>query len=88
MRQVYVRMHRYLGLFMAGFLIVAGLSWGIWLFGIVALDPDLGTLDGDDLSFKIDFRSVYAGVLKHWFGIDSEPVLLGRFDALPIVPPA
>lgn len=56
--------------------------------GLHGEHPDLGTLEGDDLPFKIDFRSVYAGVLKHWFGVEPEPVLLGRFDALPIVRPA
>jgi uncharacterized protein (DUF1501 family) len=47
--------------------------------------PDLDDLDDGDLKYGIDFRSVYATVLNGWFAVDSEPVLSGRFDTLPLL---
>lgn len=47
--------------------------------------PDLGKLDDQgDLIYKTDFRSVYAGVLKHWLQADPEKIV-GTFDPLPLV---
>ena len=38
-------------------------------------------VDGD-LVHTTDFRTVYAGVLERWFGVESEPILGARYDAL------
>ncbi len=37
--------------------------------------PDLQHLDDGDITFKTDFRQVYATALDNWMGIDSEVVL-------------
>ena len=43
--------------------------------GLLGRHPSLTTLDGGDLVFNVDFRSVYAAVLEDWMGTPSEPVL-------------
>lgn len=54
--------------------------------GVHGKAPDLADLDPlGDLVHKTDFRQVYAGVLKDWFGADPDKVLLGQFDPLPLV---
>jgi len=47
--------------------------------------PDLANLDNGDLRYSIDFRSVYASVLEHWFETDSVSVLKGQFETLNII---
>ncbi|MDO8715797.1 MAG: DUF1501 domain-containing protein [Dehalococcoidales bacterium] len=46
--------------------------------------PNLGTLIGDNLSFTVDFRTVYATVLEKWFGAPSNAILGKQFETLPI----
>jgi uncharacterized protein (DUF1501 family) len=49
--------------------------------GIYGDDPSLSHLDdNDDLIFGIDFRSVYATVVRHWLQTDPEPILGGSFE--------
>ena len=43
--------------------------------GLIGNHPSLTDLDGGDLRFGIDFRSVYAGLLTDWFKVDSASVL-------------
>jgi uncharacterized protein (DUF1501 family) len=43
---------------------------------------DLANLDNGDLRTEIDFRSVYATVIRDWFGNDPEPVLNGTYANL------
>lgn len=50
--------------------------------GLHGEHPDLSALDGKDMVFTTDFRSVYAGVLQDWMSVDSKAVLGGRFPAL------
>ena len=38
-----------------------------------------------DLQFTTDFRNVYAGVLEHWLGTKSVPILGRKFDPLAVV---
>jgi len=48
--------------------------------------PRLDRLDaGGNLPFATDFRSLYATVLEHWWGIPAGPVLGARFQTMPIV---
>jgi len=48
--------------------------------------PVLASLSpGANPAHAIDFRSVYATALEHWWGIGSRDVLGGRFDPLPIL---
>lgn len=42
--------------------------------------PDLQLLDEGDLRTEIDFRAVYATILRDWFGHDPEPVLFGAYE--------
>jgi uncharacterized protein (DUF1501 family) len=43
--------------------------------GSFGMPPDLGALADGDLPARIDFRSLYAGVLQDWLGLQSSPVL-------------
>jgi uncharacterized protein (DUF1501 family) len=43
--------------------------------GIVGEHPSLTDLDEGDLKMAIDFRQVYAAVLKDWLSIDPAPIL-------------
>jgi uncharacterized protein (DUF1501 family) len=53
-------------LFLAGARVAGG------LYGPV---PDLTKLDGGDVGYSVDFRSVYASVLKQWLGLAPERLL-------------
>jgi uncharacterized protein (DUF1501 family) len=44
--------------------------------------PSLKDLDAGDLKYHTDFRRVYATLLDHWLGIDSQAVLGGKFEHL------
>jgi uncharacterized protein (DUF1501 family) len=46
--------------------------------------PALGALGDGNLAHAIDFRSVYASVLEHWWSVDSRAALGSRFETLPI----
>ena len=46
--------------------------------------PSLTKLDDGNLVHSLDFRRVYAGVLKDWLGIDPKPVLGDGFAPLPL----
>jgi uncharacterized protein (DUF1501 family) len=58
--------------------------------GIYGDHPSLTRLGDGDLIHGIDFRSVYATVLKHWLDADPEAILGGRFEDIGFVsaPPA
>jgi uncharacterized protein (DUF1501 family) len=45
--------------------------------GLLGAHPSLTDLDGGDLKFNVDFRSVYASVLEDWMGLDSAARVLG-----------
>ena len=47
--------------------------------------PDLANLDGGDLKFQMDFRNVYATVLKKWLGANDELILGKKFEQLNFV---
>jgi uncharacterized protein (DUF1501 family) len=45
--------------------------------------PDLARLDAtQNLIYTSDFRQLYAGVAKNWWGVNPEPVVLGNFDPI------
>ncbi len=53
--------------------------------GILGNHPSLKDLDrGDDMKFKIDFRTVYAAILETWLKADSEAILGKRFRAAQV----
>jgi uncharacterized protein (DUF1501 family) len=47
--------------------------------------PDLRKLDKGDLLHTIDFRSVYATVLRQWLGADETSILSGQFEQLGFI---
>ncbi|MEP7170096.1 MAG: DUF1501 domain-containing protein [Bacteroidota bacterium] len=47
--------------------------------------PDLANLVGGDLKFQMDFRNVYATVLKKWLGANDELILGKKFEQLNFV---
>ena len=53
--------------------------------GVIGDQPSLTDLDGGDLKHRIDFRSVYAGILTNWLKADANKVLEGSFRALPVI---
>jgi len=53
--------------------------------GFHSRHPSLTSLDGGDLKYTADFRSVYAEVLDDWLSTKSEDVLEGRFNHLRVL---
>jgi len=47
--------------------------------GFFGEHPSLSDLDQGDLKMSIDFRRVYATILKDWLGIEPAPVLGGTY---------
>ncbi len=52
--------------------------------GIHGRVPSLVDLEDGDLKWNVDFRQVYASVLRDWLGIDPEAALGGRFEELSL----
>jgi uncharacterized protein (DUF1501 family) len=53
--------------------------------GVIGDHPSLTDLDQGDLKYKIDFRSVYAGVLEQWLQADSKKVLGGTYKPVVVL---
>ena len=53
--------------------------------GFLNETPDLHKLDSGDLLYTIDFRSVYATLLRQWLGADETKILSGRFQQLDFI---
>lgn len=53
--------------------------------GLHGEHPSLTDLVDGDLKFHTDFRRVYATVLEQWLQVDSEPILGGSFETLPLL---
>jgi uncharacterized protein (DUF1501 family) len=53
--------------------------------GILNEAPDLKNLVDGDLQFKVDFRRIYASVLKNWLGADANGILGGTFETMDFV---
>jgi uncharacterized protein (DUF1501 family) len=52
--------------------------------GLIGSAPDLANLDEGDLKFAVDFRDVYATLLRRWVNVDPVPILGRRDEALPL----
>jgi uncharacterized protein (DUF1501 family) len=50
--------------------------------GLHGKAPDLADLQGGDVPFAVDFRAVYASVLRDWMGVVPEPILGSGFGGL------
>ncbi|MBI2301905.1 MAG: DUF1501 domain-containing protein [Armatimonadetes bacterium] len=66
----------------AGLMFLAG---GAVKPGLAGKHPSLTDLERGDLKFGIDFRSVYATVLKQWLGADPKAVLGREFPLLDLL---
>ncbi len=66
----------------AGPMFLAGNGVRAGLFG---KRPDLRKLKNGDLIFDVDFRQVYASVLKSWFGCDPKPLVFGDYQPIDIL---
>jgi uncharacterized protein (DUF1501 family) len=53
--------------------------------GIINAMPDLADLDEDDLKYKVDFKNVYATILKNWLGADEVAILKQKYEYLKFV---
>jgi uncharacterized protein (DUF1501 family) len=53
--------------------------------GLYGQAPLLADLDGGNLRHAVDFRSLYASALEHWWGVPAAGVLGGRFPALELL---
>lgn len=53
--------------------------------GVFGKQPSLTNLDNGDLKFGLDFRTVYADVLKNWLDAPVESVLGKRFDPTKLI---
>ena len=53
--------------------------------GVINGHPSLTDLDGGDLKYTVDFRTIYAAVLESWLGADSKAVLDKRFKPAPVL---
>ena len=53
--------------------------------GIYNEAPDLKNLNNGDLVYSLDFRKVYATVLKNWLEVDPKLVLGKQFDLLNVI---
>ena len=53
--------------------------------GLYGAPPDFGALDGGNLPYAVDFRSLYATALERWWGIDAARALGGRFPTLELL---
>jgi uncharacterized protein (DUF1501 family) len=50
--------------------------------GVINDAPDLVNLDQGDLRHQVDFRSIYANVLKDWLGADDTAILGTGFERM------
>lgn len=53
--------------------------------GLINPLPDLADLDDGDLKYKIDFKNVYATVLKNWLNAEDELVLGKKYECLNFI---
>ena len=50
--------------------------------GLINAMPDLADLDEGDLKYKIDFKTVYATVLRNWLDADDTTILGKKYEHL------
>jgi uncharacterized protein (DUF1501 family) len=52
--------------------------------GLYNKAPQLTNLDDGDLRYEIDFRNIYASLLKNWLNVESELILGRKFENLGV----
>ena len=60
------------------------LSGGLKQQGFYNAMPDLSKLQDGDIAMQMDFRRIYASILKDWFNSPDELILGGKFNSLNI----
>ncbi len=53
--------------------------------GIINAMSDLADLEEGDLKYKIDFKNVYATILKNWLGADEAAILKNEYSYLNFI---
>lgn len=61
------------------------ISGGLKQKGLINGMPDLTDLDEGDIKYKIDFKDVYATILKKWLGADDASILHHQYKHLPFI---
>jgi uncharacterized protein (DUF1501 family) len=61
------------------------ISGGLKQKGLINGMPDLTNLDEGDLRHKVDFKDVYATILKKWLNADDKMILNGQFNHLQFI---
>jgi uncharacterized protein (DUF1501 family) len=61
------------------------ISGGLKQKGILNAMPDLADLQEGDLKHKVDFKDVYATLLRNWLGADDEQILSKKFNHLQFI---
>jgi uncharacterized protein (DUF1501 family) len=61
------------------------ISGGLKEKGLLNALPDLNDLDEGDLKHKVDFRNVYATMLKKWLNADDKQILGHSFEYMPFI---
>ncbi|MDX2100971.1 MAG: DUF1501 domain-containing protein [Alphaproteobacteria bacterium] len=52
--------------------------------GLLGRQPPLTDLDGQDLRYTQDFRSIFATLARRWWDISPDRVVRGSFDPVPL----
>jgi uncharacterized protein (DUF1501 family) len=60
-------------------------SGGLKQKGVLNAMPDLTDLQDGDLKHKVDFKQVYATILKNWLQTDDKSILGKQFEYLPFL---
>ena len=60
-------------------------SGGLKEKGVLNAMPDLSDLTEGDLKHKVDFKNVYATVLKKWMGADDKAILGKQYEYLNFI---
>lgn len=53
--------------------------------GVLNEGPDLQDLKDGDLKYKVDFKNVYATLLKKWLGADDQAILKQQYEYLNFI---
>lgn len=58
---------------------------GLQQKGLLNEGPDLVNLQDGDLKYKVDFKNVYATLLKKWLGADDQAILKKQYEYLSFI---
>jgi uncharacterized protein (DUF1501 family) len=60
-------------------------SGGLKQKGLINEMPDLTDHNEGDLRHKVDFKNVYATILKKWLNADDQQILNGRYELMNFI---